>query len=239
VQNISLTSGDFMPSTQLLVAVLLALLSTVATAKDSPWYAGVSGGESRTGHELVTNRESTIVRATDLHTDFDARDNAWKAFGGYRFNDMLAVEINYANLGRHSTFTTMVALDMFNTASTLVKRKITGYGADLLLCAPIGNYFSVFGRVGAFRSRLVADAQLDGLIEFTSGNPLDRARSTTVQETVLRYGVGGDWWFRPNLALRVEWERYSNVGKAFAIGGSGTTGEANTDGFFLGVMARF
>jgi opacity protein-like surface antigen len=222
-----------------LVAALLAALSGLAAAKESPWYAGVSAGESRTDRELVKNRESTIVRATDIQTDFDATGNAWKFFGGYRFNDVLAVELNYADLGRNRTFTTMLALDGFNTASILVSRKIHGYGADLLLSAPVGGRFSVFGRVGAFRSRLVADARLDGLIEFTNGDPADRARTTTADETVLRYGVGGDWWLRPNVALRLEWERYSNVGKAFAIGGSGTTGEANTDAFYLGVMARF
>jgi opacity protein-like surface antigen len=222
-----------------IVAFLLASVPSIAAAKDPPWYAGISGGDSRTDRELVKNRESTIVNATNIQTDFDATGNAWKVFGGYRFNDMVAVEVNYADLGRHSTFTTMVAPDGFNTASILVRREIKGYGADLLLSARVGGQFSVFGRVGAFRSRLQADAQLDGLINFTNGNPLDRARSTTVNETVLRYGAGADWWFRPDVGLRLDWERYSNVGKKFEIGGSGTTGEANTDAFYLGVIARF
>ncbi len=222
-----------------IVAFLLASVPSIALAKDPPWYAGISGGDSRTDRELVKNRESTIVNATNIQTDFDATGNAWKVFGGYRFNDMVSVEVNYADLGRHSMFTTMVALDGFNTASILVRREIKGYGADLLLSAPVGGQFSVFGRVGAFRSRLQADAQLDGLINFTNGNPLDRARSTTVEETVLRYGAGVDWWFRRDVGLRLDWERYSNVGKKFEIGGSGTTGEANTDAFYLGVIARF
>jgi opacity protein-like surface antigen len=225
--------------TKPIVALLLASISSLAAAKDPPWYAGASAGESRTDRELVKNRESTIVNATDIQTDFDAIGNAWKVFAGYRFNDMVAVEVNYADLGSHSTFTTMVAPDGFNTASIRVTRQIAGYGADLLLSAPIGGYFSIFGRVGAFRSKLEADALLDGLINFTNGNPADRARSTTVKETVLRYGAGGDWWLRPNVALRLEWERYNNVGKKFEIGGSGTTGEANTDAFYLGVMTRF
>ncbi len=228
-----------MQLTKPLVAILLASVSSLAAARDPPWYAGVSGGESRTDRELVKNRESTLVGATGIQTVFDATGNAWKAFGGYRFNDMVAVEVNYADLGSHSTFTTMIAPDGFNTASIRVNRKINGYGADLLLSAPVGGYFSVFGRAGAFRSKLVAGAQLDGFINFTNGNPADRARSTTLHETVLRFGAGGDWWFRPNLSLRLEWERYSNVGKKFEIGGSGTTGEANTDAFYVGVMTRF
>ena len=228
-----------MQLTRPIVAFLLASVAGVAAAKGPAWYAGISLGESRTDRELVKNRESTLVGASGIQTDFNATNSAWKLFGGYRFNDMVAVEANYADLGRHSTFTTMVAPDGFNTASILVKRKIIGYGADLLLCAPVGGYFSIFGRVGAFRSRLVADAQLDGLIIFTNGNPTDRARSTTVEETVLHYGAGADWWFRPDMALRLDWGRYSNVGKKFEIGGTGTTGEANTDAFYLGVMYRF
>src|SRR5258706_5424561 len=203
-----------------IVAFLLASVSSMALAKDPPWYAGISGGDSRTDRELVKNRESTIVNATNIQTDFDATGNAWKAFGGYRFNDLVAVEINYADLGRHSTFTTMVAPDGFNTASILVRREIKGYGADLLLSAPVGWNVSIFGRVGAFRSRLQADAQLDGLINFTNGNPLDRARSTTVEETVLRSGAGVDWWFRRDVGLRLDWERCPKLGKKFEIGGS-------------------
>src|SRR5258706_3122682 len=209
-------------------AFLLASVSSMPLAKDPPWYAGISGGDSRTDRELVKNRESTIVNGTNIQPDFDAPGNAWKVFGGYRFNDMVSVEVNYADLGRHSMFTTMVALDGFNTASILVRREIKGYGADLLLSAPVGGQFSVFGRVGAFRSRLQADAQLDGLINFTNGNPLDRARSTTVEETVLRYGAGVDWWFRRDVGLRLDWERYSNVGKKFEIGRSRTPREKNT-----------
>jgi hypothetical protein len=39
--------------------------------------------------------------------------------------------------------------------------------------------------------------------------------------------------------MRLEWERYAKVGKAFEIGGSGTTGEADTDTLMVGVVFRF
>ena len=219
--------------------VPLAFGLAVTTAADAAWYAGISGGQSRTSHELVANRESTIINATDLHTDFDAKDNAWKAFGGYRFNEAIAVELNYADLGEHRMLTTMIAGDQALPASVEIRRKISGYGADLVLAAPFGGRFAAFGRAGAFRTQLKASAALEGNINFTNGDTTDRRRHATQHETVLRYGVGGDWWFRPNAALRLEWERYNKVGKAFAIGGSGTTGEADTDAVSLGVMVRF
>jgi len=226
-----------MPIEMRLVPLSFAL--AVTTVADAAWYAGISGGQSRTSHELVANRESTIINATDLHTDFDAKNNAWKAFGGYRLNEAIAVELNYADLGEHRMFTTMIAGDPPYPASIEVKRRISGYGADLVLAAPFGGRFSAFGRAGAFRTTLKASAALDGNINFTNGDQSDRSRHTTQHEIVLRYGAGGDWWFRPNAALRFEWERYNKVGKAFAIGGSGTTGEADTDAVSLGVMVRF
>jgi OmpA-OmpF porin, OOP family len=217
--------------TRSLFVVFLATLAPLAAAKDSPWYVGISAGESRTDRELVKNREATLGSA--LRTDFDATGSAYKIFAGYRFTDMIAVEANYSDLGRNSTSTSVMSGHGFTTATVLERRKINGYGADLVLSVPVPGNFSVFGRVGAFRARVTADEQVEGQIFLPSGS-----RSTVANETVLRYGVGGDWWFRPNVALRLEWERYSNVGKPFTQSGTGT-GEANIDAFLLGVMMRF
>jgi opacity protein-like surface antigen len=218
---------------------MLALAGLPAMAQATGWYGQVSVGQSRTSRDLVHNRESTIVNATNLQTDFDATDNAWKIGAGYRFNEMLAIELNYADLGKHSTVTTMLAGDAPAFAAIAIDRKITGYGADLVVSAPVAHRFSIYGRVGAFRSKLKAEAALAGNIVFTNGDPTEMNRSTTQEETVLRYGIGAAWEIWRNGALHLEWERYNKVGKAFAIGGSGTTGEADTDAFWVGVTQRF
>jgi OmpA-OmpF porin, OOP family len=220
-----------------LAALVLAALAAPAFAQTPRWYAGISGGQSQTGDEFVTNRESTIVNAVSVESDFDSRDHAWKVFGGFRFNDVVAVELAYADLGRHRLTTRTVSIDLVPGAIE-IGRKISGYGADVVLTAPLAAPFAVFGRAGAFRSRLEADATLLGGIEFTN-TPGDRTRSVTRNETVLHIGAGAEWWFRRNAALRLEWERYHSIGKAFAIGGSGTTGEADTDVVSLGVLMRF
>ena len=64
-------------------------------------------------------------------------------------------------------------------------------------------------------------------------------RATTRDETVFKFGIDAEWRFAANAALRLEWERYSSVGKPFAVGGSGTTGQADTDVASLGVLLRF
>jgi OOP family OmpA-OmpF porin len=227
---------------KIFLAVALATLAAPSFAQTHAprWYAGIAGGESRTSDDLVKNRETTLVNvvSSTIQSDFDSKDGAWKVFGGFRMNDMLAFEINYADLGRHHLTTSFLGGDPAAPGAITINRKISGFGADAVFSWPIAQRFAVFGKVGAFRSRLEADAALSGNIVFTNA-PGDRQRSTTQNETLLKYGVGGDWWFTPNAALRLEWERYHDVGKAFAVGGSGTTGEADTDTVTLGVMMRF
>jgi OOP family OmpA-OmpF porin len=220
-------------------ALFTAVISPVALA--GPWYAGLGVGQSSTSTDLVTNRESTIVNAADIRSDFDRNDTAWKAFAGYRLHRHFAIEVNYADLGKTRLVTSMSGGGNPDTpASITLNRRLDGYGVDALAIAPFEpQRLALFARAGAFRSRLREDATLAGNIVFTNGDPEDRTRSVSQNETVFHWGVGAEWDVRPNIALRIEWERYNSVGKPFAIGGSGTTGEADTDAWMLNVLFRF
>jgi OmpA-OmpF porin, OOP family len=215
------------------------LLPCAALAQAGGWYAGLAAGQSRTADELVQNRESTITLASDMHSDFDATGSAGKLFGGYRFNPYLALEASYADLGRDTLATRFLGGDPAQPSAIRTTRKVAGFGADLLVGAPLGARALLFARLGAFRSRLEASAELSGNVVFNPGNPDERARSTTRNETVAHYGIGGEWALTRDVALRLEWERYAKVGKAFEIGGIGTTGEADMDAWFAGVALRF
>jgi OOP family OmpA-OmpF porin len=220
----------------LLAATALAL---PVTATAGPWYVGLGLGQSSTSTDLVTNRESTIINATDISSDFDRNDTAWKAFAGWRLHRNFAVEANYTDLGKTKLVTNMSGGGVAPASITL-DRKLDGYGVDGLVIAPFEpQRLALFARAGAFRARLREDATLGGNIVFTNGDPEDRMRHASQNETVFHWGVGADWDFMPNLALRLEWERFSKVGKAFAVGGSGTTGEADTDAWMLNLMYRF
>jgi OOP family OmpA-OmpF porin len=216
----------------------LGLIATPALAQ-SGWYMGAGIGQSHTSNDLVANRESTVVNATVTGSEFDATDTGYKLFGGYRFTPWIAVEVNYADLGQSRLTTHTLTADPPTPGTVVLDRNISGPGADLLVSAPLGPRALAFARVGVVRARTEAEASLSGAIVFTSGNPADRRRTTTVNETVTRYGFGGDWLLSQNMSLRLEWERWLKVGKAFEIGGTGTTGEADTDFYSLGLIYRF
>lgn len=222
------------------VALCLALAALAAAPlANAGWYAGFGVGNSKTDKELVSNRESTVVNASVAGSSFDDKDFGFKAFGGYRFNPWLAVEINYADLGETKLTTDILTSNPVQSGTAVLYRKITGFGADVVVSAPIGERASVFGKVGAVRSRLEANTQLAGAIVFTNGNPQDRERTITLNETVTRFGLGADWMFNQNAGIRIEYERWFDVGKKFEIGGSGTTGEADTDFYGVSFVYRF
>lgn len=222
----------------------VALAAWIATAApqalaQAGWYAAVSGGQSRTSRELVENRESTVTLATDFRSAFDDKDRAFKAAVGYRVWPALALEAGYADLGTHRVHSSFLGGDPPSPAAITLVREVAGYGVDVVFSAPIGSGASVFGRAGAFRARLKASAELDGNVVFTNGDPSERRRSTSKEETVGRFGLGLDWPVARNAWVRLEWERYLEIGKAFEVGGSGTTGEADTDAILAGFVFRF
>ena len=220
--------------------LLCSTLAAVPAFAQHGWYGGLSAGQSTTDSSLVSNREATITNAADIRTNFDDKDNAWKAMVGYRILPWLSLEANYADYGStkmDTTFTVPGGATGFG--GVVVDRKVKGFGVDAVLSAPVmGERLSVFGRIGAVRVETKADATLSGDTFFTDGEP-GNTRSNKSKETVTRFGVGLDYAFTPKIAARLEWERLTDVGRKFEGGVTGTTGEADLDMWSLGVVFRF
>ena len=221
----------------LLIAAALALAATPAAAQ-LRWYVGGSVGQARTSNDAVTNRESTLQFVQSMQTDFDDTDSAWKVFGGVRFNPYLGLEATYTDLGTATTATRGLGGDPVLPFGFIIDRKTRGYGLDLVGVLPFAERFELFGKAGAYRTRLEASATLEGNAVF-SNSPGDRFRTVTRTETTRHLGAGLQWRFAGPWTLRVEWERFYDIGKPFEIGGSGTTGEASVDLASVGLAYRF
>jgi opacity protein-like surface antigen len=90
---------------------------------------------------------------------------------------------------------------------------------------PIGERFSVFGRVGL--SLLNADGTARIVIDGAS-----QQDSQTSQKSDPMFGVGAEFSVSRHFAIRLAWDRYLDVGTA------DVTGDVDADLFTLGVRMQ-
>jgi OOP family OmpA-OmpF porin len=226
------------PALSCLIAALLAL---PAAAQTSPWYLGAAAGQSKASSALVSDREATIGNGNEpnMQTSSDLKDTAGKVFGGYRLTPVFAVEANWTSLGKQRIENTFdVPFGQTGKGGVLTDRKVDGFGLDLVAGWEASPGLSLFGRVGAFRADVTTDTTISGDTRFADGTE-GNFRSVSQDETVLKAGLGAQYAFTRNLAARLEWERFFDVGKRLTPESRGNTGEADHDAWWLGVVFRF
>jgi OmpA-OmpF porin, OOP family len=212
------------------LALAGALLPMAAPAQS--WYAGGSAGQSsiRASSGDIDSGFLLDDGFTASGTTLDKTSTGWKAFVGYRLNDYFAVETGYADLGKASFNTTIVGAPAGTTPTPPfpihASAKARGVFLSALAHWPVSQQLSIFGKVGAFRSRA----------EFTEDIP--SAGITRVSRTERRtdgdYGVGLQWNFSRAVAVRLEWERFMKVGR-----GIGGREGRDVDFASVGVMVQF
>jgi OmpA-OmpF porin, OOP family len=141
--------------------------------------------------------------------ELDETDTAWKIIGGYQINRNFAAEFGYIDLGKVTISGPGGSATFKSTAWELV-----GVGS-----IPVANNFSVYGKFGFYR----ADSDLDfNVVFFGSG-------SESETNTDVTFAFGGRFDVTRNLALRGEWQRYSDVGD----------GATDVDVLSVGVIWKF
>jgi OOP family OmpA-OmpF porin len=144
------------------------------------------------------NMSSFYVGATFGQSDFgsceapagvscDTKDTAWRALAGYQFNRNFAAEIGYHNLGEVK----------FSGAGLDATTKVNAWelvGVGLL---PFANQFAGYAKLGGYHAKTELSGNLGSADDTNTG---------------LTYGVGLQWDPMPPLGVRVEWQRYNDVG---------------------------
>lgn len=184
-------------------------LAQRAGLQDAGFYAGGSLGQAKF-KDACTDTDVGFVGSCD------DKDTAWKIFGGYQFNRNFGVEAGYTDLGEVTGTGTFLGLP----ASFKAKAK----GFELLGVGtfPINEQFAVYGKAGVFRWDLDTSATAGGFSEAASEKGTD-----------LTFGFGLKYNFTKNLAARVEWQRYKDVGD------ENTTGKSKVDVISVGVVFKF
>ena len=195
--------------------VIAAAFLPVTAQAQSSWYLGASAGQSaiRASSDEVNAAFLLDDGFTASGTALDKTHMGWKAYVGYRLNRLVAVEAGYVNLGEASFNTTIIAAPPATMPSPpfLIHATATAHGLFLspVLRWRFAQHFSLLGEVGVFRS----DAKYTEVIPETGVTRVSRS----VRRTDLSYGAGLQWMSTGMLGVRLQWERFKNVGRG--IGG--------------------
>lgn len=202
------------------IALTLAGSQIVAAAEPG-WYAGANIGQSNADMNydgIVASRLAEGFNTNGI-TKHD-KDNAFKVFGGYQLTNAFALEAGFFDLGEYSYKAFQNRPFGVYTADS----KLRGLNFDLVGFAPIGENFSLFGRVGFTRQESKSSYRGFGDVEVAPFGEKDRSMSH-------KFGAGLQYEFAPNLALRLEAERYDFSEAMFR--------DSDVDMYSLGVVYRF
>jgi OOP family OmpA-OmpF porin len=137
------------------------------------------------------SRSTRISARTPAAFPATDKDTAWKVFGSYQFNRYFAVEGGYANLGEATA----------SAPGVTVTDEATAFEVVAVGMYPVIDRLSVYGKVGLFR----------GEIERSSNNPA--VDTGTNSQTDITFGVGLRYDITRQIAVRAEWQRYTDVGE--------------------------
>lgn len=217
---------------RLLAGVALGcVLSTQALAEDyRGFYFSVWGGAGST--DMPSKAELDEVFALDPSgtSDLDDTTNVWGALVGYRFNKWLGTEVGYVDLGevKYDYSGVLSAPDGDLPYVIGYRFGSAGPSAAAVGFLPAGEHFEFNAKVGLF----VADTrETVRLYDVLFGENAGHIRSDASQ-TELFAGIGATWNASENFALRVEYQRY------FDVGDDEKTYEQDIDVLSVGVLFK-
>lgn len=211
-----------MNTTTIAFVTLASLFAGSAVAAEGDFYVGAGFGQARyelSGSDI--DRELVGLGFASSATTVDDNDSAWKVFAGYKIFENFAIEGGWVDLGKAETNTVTTG-----PASTdLGEVEASGLFVDAVGLLPINKHFTVFGKVGVFR------ANVDARVTVLSGGSA-AVVSASDDSFEGKFGVGASYDFTERFGVRLEYERYNNVG-------GDNTGEGDIDLWMLGLYARF
>jgi OOP family OmpA-OmpF porin len=142
----------------------------------------------------------------------DDKDTSWKLFGGYQFNRYFGYEIAIADMGKRTA--SLAGIGAATANFRFFEMTLTG-------TLPLGERLSAYGKAGIFTWDIDYDLP-PGFIGSADSHGNDYT-----------FGLGVKYQFTRNFAMRVEWQRYNDVGDPAA------TGRFNADTFGIGALVSF
>jgi OOP family OmpA-OmpF porin len=154
----------------------------------------------------------------DITCEDDDTDTAFKIFGGYQVNPNLAIEVAYLDLGEAKANGTDTVL-----GDTTLTIAISGFNLAAVGSIPVAERFELLGKAGFFIWDL--DARVTSS---TLGSG-----SLSESGTAFMFGLGGLVKANDRVGVRLEWERFVDVGD------EDSTGQSDIDLVSASLVIRF
>jgi OmpA-OmpF porin, OOP family len=228
-----------------------ALAATSAVADG--FYFGISGGVTSADlskndfdeafvsafqDELAADSLTSGYALFDAESTLDDSDKGWGIQVGYRWGSYIAAEVGYVDLGKalyqgqvqFQNSTPPVGLPsaiIFDSDARFVSR---GPMASLLGIFPVSEQFDVYARAGLYFA--------DTRVRVRSVIVMPDAPSSLVSDEVkssssdLLFGLGATWHINDSYSVRVEYQRFADVGD------SDEAGETDVDLISVGFLFR-
>lgn len=177
--------------TALIAPLLASVFVPVASAQDNGIYLGAAFADVTTDYDW---RQSLLGGASDDDT------SGYKLIGGFRPTDHFAIEANYADLGTAKAPLSIACIALVGFPcpnEAVIETQAVSVSALGFVTLPL---LDLYGRVGVSRW------EADGDIRFTTGGPVQLAR-TTRTGTDPTVGLGVQLRFA-GISLRAEYEHF-------------------------------
>lgn len=201
------------------VAALAALLCMASPCHADPMsglYLGVDLGSSNAAN--VCDNQPAGATCTTTAT-------ALRVTVGYQINSYVALEAGFTDFGTDTASGTAYNYDPFGNLVAYPisgSAKASGFEIASILSAPMGENFSLLGKIGAASTRVAVDSATVGY-----------SASATATTSTLAAGIGLQYAFTARSSFRLLYERYGRVGD------SSTTGTSDLSAFTAGFIYTF
>ena len=209
---------------KLLAASLVTFAANIVMAETGAWYVGIGAGQSNY-HDWAT--KSDMLQFMDgfgtwLGIDHftgtrsasaDDTATAYKIFGGYTFNQYIAAELSYLDLGEVEaksravgTFYDVINNSLDGDLYATAKASINAFTLDAKLSYPVLPFATVMAKAGVYSAD--TDLKLRAGSSISTDN---YSYSKTESSSGLHYGVGVDFKVTDAIGVRAEWERLDGI----------------------------
>lgn len=222
----------------------LTTAHTALSAEVQPgFYFGIGAGES--SYDLEQSMFDDVVRTVlftqsvpllSRSSSLEDSDTTLALFAGYHFNQYIAVEAGYIDLGaaEYRTSGTVnppgpVVSAPFNMNIDVESTGFTVAGRGSL---PLGSIVDLHGRLGLFFAR--TDISVGGQVVGSNGTATESLDSIGGF-----YGIGAGLNFDEHWSLSFDWTRYDNVGDEDEDDDVTTEAGFDVDALSISAMFRF